>query len=244
MSRNPKEEGSWWWTSNSDERGSSGWAAKAQQSMVSPLPKDAAWGEARNEFRLLSDEAPATSYFFKIDSRCPWHRGWAGCGEVGMFFVVCTRTICIYIYIYHIYVYILYTYLHIYIYIYISPSPPSLRQKTIKHNTRPMLAPRLRHAFAPIACHVHSRILRYVDAGNAQELIPPYYRQKHRPQLNFSQAAKSLSSSTVAQLRYVELSVLQTLSCSVAQSLFAFFLVAAPLKMVFPKKGSLFSQGH
>ncbi|CAJ1354143.1 unnamed protein product [Effrenium voratum] len=93
-----EEEGSWWWTSNSDERGSSGWAAKAQQSMVSPLPKDAAWGEARNEFRLLSDE----------------------------------------------------------------------------------------------------------------ELIPPYYRQKHRPQLNFSQAAKSLSSSTVAQLRYVELSVLQT----------------------------------
>ena len=34
------------------------------------------------------------------------------------------------------------------------------------------------------------------------------------------------------------------LSCSVAPILFPFFLVAVPLKMIFPKKGSLFSQGH
>ena len=34
------------------------------------------------------------------------------------------------------------------------------------------------------------------------------------------------------------------LSCSVAPIIVPLFLVAAPLKMVFPKKGSLLFQGH
>ena len=38
-------------------------------------------------------------------------------------------------------------------------------------------------------------------------LIPPYYRPKHRP--NLTKDEGGLESVTVAQLRYVELSVLQ-----------------------------------
>ena len=92
-----EQEGSWWWTSNSDEQGSSKWAADAQQKLAEPLPEGMAWAEARNEFRLLSDE----------------------------------------------------------------------------------------------------------------DLIPPYYRSKHRPTVELKQG---LASSTVTQLRYIKVSVLQTLA--------------------------------
>ena len=90
-----EQEGSWWWTSNSDEHGSSQWAADAQQKLAEPLPEGVAWTQARNEFRMLSDE----------------------------------------------------------------------------------------------------------------DLIPPYYRTKHRPNISFQQG---VVSSTVTQLRYVQVSVLQT----------------------------------
>lgn len=56
------QEGSWWWTSNSDERGSSAWAADAQRRMALPLPQAAEW-VASNEFRLLSDEDLIPPYF-------------------------------------------------------------------------------------------------------------------------------------------------------------------------------------
>lgn len=92
-----EEEGSWWWTSNSDENGSSGWAARAQERLLDPLPEDVTYGTAADEFHLLSDE----------------------------------------------------------------------------------------------------------------ELIPPYYRTRHRPNLTVTSGGMHLSSSTVTQLRYVEISVLQ-----------------------------------
>ena len=92
-----EQEGSWWWTSNSDELGSSQWAAGAQQKLAEPLPEGVTWAESHNEFRLLSDE----------------------------------------------------------------------------------------------------------------DLIPPYYRSKHRPSVALGQG---LVSSTVTQLRYVEISVLKTLA--------------------------------
>lgn len=57
-----KEEGSWWWTLNSDEEGSSEWAATAQQRLVEPLPCGAAW-HAENEFHLLSDEGLIPPYY-------------------------------------------------------------------------------------------------------------------------------------------------------------------------------------
>lgn len=60
-----KEEGSWWWTSNSDERGSSHWAATAQQRLVDPLPSNFTWAEAENEFHLLSDEELIPPYYRK-----------------------------------------------------------------------------------------------------------------------------------------------------------------------------------
>ena len=60
-----KEEGSWWWTSNSDERGSSHWAATAQQRLVDPLPSNFTWAEAKNEFHLLSDEELIPPYYRK-----------------------------------------------------------------------------------------------------------------------------------------------------------------------------------
>ena len=54
----PKKEGSWWWTSYSDEQGSSSWAANAQRRLVDPLPCSGASGawHVENEFHLLSDE--------------------------------------------------------------------------------------------------------------------------------------------------------------------------------------------
>lgn len=59
------KEGSWWWTSHSDELGSSRWAATAQQRLVEPLGQSCAWRPAedaqRNEFRMLSDEEPPGS---------------------------------------------------------------------------------------------------------------------------------------------------------------------------------------
>ena len=44
---------------------------------------------------------------------------------------------------------------------------------------------------------------------NHLRLIPPYYRAKHRPNLTKDESGGFLRSLTVAQLRYVELSVLQ-----------------------------------
>eukprot|EP00435_Cladocopium_sp_Y103_P065858 s569_g27.t2 len=57
-----KEEGSWWWTSFSDEQGSSRWAAKAQRRLVEPLPCSGAW-RCQNEFHLLSDEGLIPPYY-------------------------------------------------------------------------------------------------------------------------------------------------------------------------------------
>ena len=92
-----EQEGSWWWTSTSDESGSSQWAADAQQKLAEPLPEGVTWAKAQNEFRLLSDE----------------------------------------------------------------------------------------------------------------DLIPPYYRSKHRPTISFHQG---IASSSITQLRYVQVSVVQTLA--------------------------------
>ena len=58
-----EEEGSWWWTSYSDERGSSRWAAGAQERLVEPLLEGFTWGEASDEFRLLSDEELIPPYY-------------------------------------------------------------------------------------------------------------------------------------------------------------------------------------
>lgn len=60
-----KEEGSWWWTSYSDEQGSSSWAANAQRRLVDPLPCSGASGawHVENEFHLLSDEGLIPPYY-------------------------------------------------------------------------------------------------------------------------------------------------------------------------------------
>ena len=56
-------EGSWWWTGNSDESGSSNWAARAQQRLVDPLPSGFTWGKAQDDFHLLSDEELIPPYY-------------------------------------------------------------------------------------------------------------------------------------------------------------------------------------
>ena len=42
-----------------------------------------------------------------------------------------------------------------------------------------------------------------------EENIPPYYRAKHRPALTVDPITRTIVSSTVSQLRYVELTVVQ-----------------------------------
>jgi len=59
------QEGSWWWTSNYDEKGSSPWAAEANRLMCEPMPDGFHNWNNQNEFRLLSDE----------DQIPPYHRG-------------------------------------------------------------------------------------------------------------------------------------------------------------------------
>jgi len=80
-----EQEGSWWWAGNTDERGSSAWAAHAQQLMAEPLPaaqSEAGVGEpgvgepgvgeahplqweVHNAFHLLSDEEKIPPYYRK-----------------------------------------------------------------------------------------------------------------------------------------------------------------------------------
>lgn len=43
-----------------------------------------------------------------------------------------------------------------------------------------------------------------------EEKLPPYYRAKHRPHLVVDAAAHTISSTTVAQLRYTRLTIVQT----------------------------------
>lgn len=93
-----EQEGSWWWTSNSDEQGCSAWAAQAQEKMASPMPAGYDVWKISNQFRMLSDE----------------------------------------------------------------------------------------------------------------ELIPPYYRQKHRPNVTLATDGRTLLGSTIAQLRYIQVSVAAT----------------------------------
>jgi len=58
-----RQEGSWWWTGNSDESGSSAWGAEAQRLMAEPLPPGIEnWTQA-NEFHLLSDEDGIPPYY-------------------------------------------------------------------------------------------------------------------------------------------------------------------------------------
>lgn len=81
------KEGSWWWTSHSDELGSSRWAATAQQRLVEPLGHGCAWRAAadaqRNEFRMLSDEEPLGGAVEQWeDGRGLWMGG-AGDGRFG-----------------------------------------------------------------------------------------------------------------------------------------------------------------
>lgn len=58
-----KQEGSWWWTSNSDETGSSVWAATAQKRMAEPMPLGFEAWTVSNEFHLLSDESNIPPYY-------------------------------------------------------------------------------------------------------------------------------------------------------------------------------------
>ena len=43
-----------------------------------------------------------------------------------------------------------------------------------------------------------------------EEKLPPYYRAKHRPHLVVDAAARTIASTTIAQLRYTRLTVVQT----------------------------------
>lgn len=56
------QEGSWWWTGNSDENGASPWAADAQRLMVEPLPSATKW-QVHNDFFMLSDEDKIPPYY-------------------------------------------------------------------------------------------------------------------------------------------------------------------------------------
>eukprot|EP00756_Hemistasia_phaeocysticola_P038525 Hpha_TRINITY_DN16764_c2_g2::TRINITY_DN16764_c2_g2_i1::g.78088::m.78088 len=56
-------EGSWWWTSNSDEIGGSPWSAAAQERLASPLPEGWSFGSMSNEFHLVSDETKIPPYY-------------------------------------------------------------------------------------------------------------------------------------------------------------------------------------
>jgi hypothetical protein len=58
-----QQEGSWWWTGQSDERGSSPWAAQAQRLMAEPMPEGFDDWDVANEFHLLSDEESIPPYY-------------------------------------------------------------------------------------------------------------------------------------------------------------------------------------
>merc|ERR1712136_71404 len=58
-----KQEGSWWWTSNSDENGSSPWAADAQRRMAEPMPAGFDSWTVSNEFHMLTDESGIPPYY-------------------------------------------------------------------------------------------------------------------------------------------------------------------------------------
>mmetsp|Transcript_40330 Transcript_40330/g.90609 ORF Transcript_40330/g.90609 Transcript_40330/m.90609 type:complete len:551 (-) Transcript_40330:244-1896(-) len=58
-----EQEGSWWWTPNSEESGSSPWAAAAQEKMCEPLSDTKLQWETSNEFHLLSDEDGIPPYY-------------------------------------------------------------------------------------------------------------------------------------------------------------------------------------
>jgi hypothetical protein len=58
-----KQEGSWWWTSNSDENGSSPWAADAQRRMAEPMPAGFDSWSVSNEFHMLTDESGIPPYY-------------------------------------------------------------------------------------------------------------------------------------------------------------------------------------
>jgi hypothetical protein len=58
-----KQEGSWWWTGQSDEQGSSPWAAQAQRLMAEPMPEGFDKWAVANEFHMLSDESGIPPYY-------------------------------------------------------------------------------------------------------------------------------------------------------------------------------------
>ena len=51
-----KQEGSWWWTSNSDETDSSAWAGNAQCRVAELMPSGFDSWAVSNEFHTLTDE--------------------------------------------------------------------------------------------------------------------------------------------------------------------------------------------
>jgi len=57
------QEGSWWWTSNYEEKGSSLWAAEANRRMCEPMPDGFHNWHLTNEFHLLSDEGGIPPYY-------------------------------------------------------------------------------------------------------------------------------------------------------------------------------------
>merc|ERR1719498_2286332 len=50
------QEGSWWWTSNYEEKGSSAWGAEANRRMCEPMPDGFHNWNLKNEFHMLGDE--------------------------------------------------------------------------------------------------------------------------------------------------------------------------------------------
>jgi hypothetical protein len=58
-----EQEGSWWWTSNYEEKGSSVWASNSNRRMCEPMPDGFDNWRHSNEFHLLSDEDMIPPYY-------------------------------------------------------------------------------------------------------------------------------------------------------------------------------------